>query len=88
MKDDDEQFNSDFVIVERVLDVSDDGDDKYALVKWRSLPYEDATWEKIDIIPSEKIDALKARNTVDSLKMVSSFRLLRSEVFQFYRIFV
>uniref|UniRef100_A0A915AAX0 Chromodomain-helicase-DNA-binding protein 8 n=1 Tax=Parascaris univalens TaxID=6257 RepID=A0A915AAX0_PARUN len=68
-QDDDEQFNSDFVIVERVLDVSDDGEDKYALVKWRSLPYEDATWEKIDIIPSEKIDALKARNTVDSLKI-------------------
>ncbi|VDM29907.1 unnamed protein product [Toxocara canis] len=39
------------------------------MVKWRSLPYEEATWEKIDIVPAEKIDALKARNTVDPLKL-------------------
>ncbi|VDM29302.1 unnamed protein product, partial [Toxocara canis] len=54
-QDDDEQFNSDFVIVERVLDVSEDGEDSYALVKWRSLPYEEATWEKIEIVLAEKI---------------------------------
>jgi chromodomain-helicase-DNA-binding protein 7 len=46
-----EPFNPDYVEVDRVLDCSEHTDDvtgnktKHFLVKWRSLPYEDCTWE-------------------------------------------
>jgi len=48
---DDEPFNPDFVEVDRVLDQSSCIDQvtgetvTHYLVKWRSLPYEDSTWE-------------------------------------------
>ncbi|VDK75980.1 unnamed protein product [Litomosoides sigmodontis] len=68
-QDEDEQFNSDFIIVERVLDVNElDGND-FILVKWKSLPYEEVTWEKIEIIPEDKIEAYKRRNICDPLKV-------------------
>lgn len=68
-QDEDEQFNSDFIIVERVLDVNEmDGND-FVLVKWKSLPYEEVTWEKIEIIPEDKIEAYKRRNICDPLKV-------------------
>lgn len=69
-EDEEEQFNSDFVIVERVLDLTDTEDGSFAYVKWRSLPYEEATWEKSDIIAKEKIDSWRARNAVDPVKLV------------------
>ncbi len=46
-----DHFNPDYVEVDRVLDSSTHTDDntgvvtKHFLVKWRSLPYEDCTWE-------------------------------------------
>ncbi len=46
-----EAFNPEYVEVDRVLDVSEHVDEvtkvktKHFLVKWRSLPYEDCTWE-------------------------------------------
>merc|ERR1712045_907578 len=49
----DEHFNPDYVEVDRVLDASIHTDEdtgvvtKHFLVKWRSLPYEDCTWELI-----------------------------------------
>lgn len=48
---DEEPFNPDYVEVDRVLDSSTHTDEvtnvmtKHYLVKWRSLPYEDCTWE-------------------------------------------
>ncbi|MFN9940771.1 MAG: hypothetical protein ACK56I_14965, partial [bacterium] len=47
-----EPFNPDYVEVDRVLDASEHTDEdtkvttKHYLVKWRSLPYEDSTWEQ------------------------------------------
>eukprot|EP00794_Sanderia_malayensis_P019257 gene19257-21185_t len=53
---DDEPFNPDFVEVDRVLDINMCVDQitgetvTHYLVKWRSLPYEDSTWElKINV---------------------------------------
>ncbi|CAG9535369.1 unnamed protein product [Cercopithifilaria johnstoni] len=68
-QDEDEQFNSDFVIVERVLDANELEGKDFVLVKWKSLPYEEVTWEKIEIIPEDKIEAYKQRNICDSLKV-------------------
>lgn len=55
-----EPFNPDFVEVDRVLDCSKHTDDdgntvKHYLVKWKSLPYEDATWELEEDVDEEKI---------------------------------
>lgn len=68
-QDEDEQFNSDFVIVERVLDANKLEGKDFVLVKWKSLPYEEVTWEKIEIIPEDKVQAYKRRNTCDPLKL-------------------
>ena len=56
--EEDELFNPEYVEVDRVLGVSrfppaEDSDEPeavYYLVKWRQLPYEDATWElEVDV---------------------------------------
>jgi len=45
--DDEEYFNDDYIIVDRVLEETYDETEKeyYALVKWRSLGYDECTWE-------------------------------------------
>ena len=55
---DEDPFNPDYVEVDRVLDASEHKDEvtgvvtKHYLVKWRSLPYEDCTWEvETDVDP-------------------------------------
>jgi chromodomain-helicase-DNA-binding protein 7 len=54
-------FNPDYVEVDRVLDESVHTDDdtgvvtKHYLVKWRSLPYEDCTWEMENDVDPVKI---------------------------------
>ena len=60
--DDGEYFNPDYVECERVLDVSVAPDPEgtyeqltYYLVKWRSLPYEDATWELEPDVDKERV---------------------------------
>ena len=60
--DDGEYFNPDYVECERVLDVSvvpdpDGGEEQvtYYLVKWRGLPYEDATWELEPDVNKERV---------------------------------
>lgn len=62
---DDEPFNPDYVEVERILDMSenqDPGNDtvvKHYLVKWKSLQYEDSTWELEEDIDVDKIKQYK-----------------------------
>lgn len=58
----DEPFNPDFVETDRVLDMSVHEDPvtgkktRHLLVKWKSLPYEDATWEIEDDVEEKKIE--------------------------------
>jgi len=60
--DEDELFNPDYVEVDRVIDmkVTDAATGEETtlyLVKWRSLQYDDCTWELAQDIDTEKIDA-------------------------------
>lgn len=57
---DDEPFNPEYTVVDRVLDVASQTEANgeivtHYLVKWRSLPYEDATWELEEDVDAEKI---------------------------------
>ncbi|CAG5021763.1 unnamed protein product [Parnassius apollo] len=62
---DDEPFNPDYVEVERILDMSENQDPgnntvvKHYLVKWKSLQYEDCTWELEEDIDVDKIQQFK-----------------------------
>ncbi|OWR44909.1 hypothetical protein KGM_214202 [Danaus plexippus plexippus] len=62
---DDEPFNPDYVEVERILDMSEIQDPanntvvKHYLVKWKSLQYEDSTWELEEDIDVDKIKQYK-----------------------------
>lgn len=56
-----EPFNPDYIEVDRILDVSEVIDpftgktNKNYLVKWKSLPYEESTWELEDDIDTQKV---------------------------------
>lgn len=58
----DEQFNPDFVETDRVLDMAEHEDPvtgkktRNFLVKWKSLAYEDSTWELEDDVEEKKIE--------------------------------
>uniref|UniRef100_A0A8C9RMR2 Chromodomain helicase DNA binding protein 8 n=1 Tax=Scleropages formosus TaxID=113540 RepID=A0A8C9RMR2_SCLFO len=60
-----EPFNPDYVEVDRILDEShsvdkDNGEPLvYYLVKWCSLPYEDATWELKEDVDDSKIEEFR-----------------------------
>lgn len=54
-------FNPDFVEVDRILDASEHTDEegnknKHYLVKWKSLAYEDSTWELEEDVDEDKIE--------------------------------
>ncbi|KAJ0181794.1 hypothetical protein K1T71_002516 [Dendrolimus kikuchii] len=67
---DDEPFNPDYVEVERILDMSENQDPandtvvKHYLVKWKSLQYEDSTWELEEDIDVDKIRQYKTFSEV------------------------
>ncbi|KAI6241179.1 Helicase [Aphelenchoides fujianensis] len=62
--DDQEYFNEDFLLVDR----------------WRSLPYEDCTWEAIDIVPQPKLDEFHRRNDkIDPFKAKERARPTEAE---------
>lgn len=72
--DDNDYFNEDYMVVDRVLDehIDDETGEHSAFIKWRSLPYEDCTWEDIEIVPKDKLKEFYKRNdVVDPYKMVS-----------------
>ena len=62
--DEDELFNPEYVEIDRVLGVSrfpppegtDEPEAVYYLIKWRQLPYEDATWELEGDVDKSMID--------------------------------
>uniref|UniRef100_A0A8C2Z609 Chromodomain helicase DNA binding protein 8 n=1 Tax=Cyclopterus lumpus TaxID=8103 RepID=A0A8C2Z609_CYCLU len=70
-----EAFNPDYVEADRILDVShsvdkDNGEPViYYLVKWSSLPYEDATWELKEDVDEGKVEEFsKIQNRQPRLK--------------------
>lgn len=69
---DEEYFNDDYVIVDRVLSdyFDEDENESYAFVKWRSLPYSECTWElSRDTFQSKIKESRKRNNDVDSCKV-------------------
>lgn len=62
---DDEPFNPDYIEVERILDMSENEDPanntvvKHYLVKWKSLQYEESTWELEEDSDVDKIKQYK-----------------------------
>ncbi|KAG7271939.1 hypothetical protein CRUP_007710 [Coryphaenoides rupestris] len=64
-QEEEEAFNPDYVEVDRILDEShsvdkDNGEPLiYYLVKWCSLPYEDATWELKEDVDEGKVEEFK-----------------------------
>ncbi|XP_028176738.1 chromodomain-helicase-DNA-binding protein 7 [Ostrinia furnacalis] len=67
---DDEPFNPDYIEVERILDMSENQDPanntlvKHYLVKWKSMQYEDSTWELEENIDVDKIKQFKIFNEI------------------------
>uniref|UniRef100_A0A336LW14 CSON006412 protein n=1 Tax=Culicoides sonorensis TaxID=179676 RepID=A0A336LW14_CULSO len=64
-----DHFNPDFIEVDRVLDVSEHTDEdgntvKHYLVKWKSLPYEDSTWELEEDVDEIKIEQFYRFNKI------------------------
>uniref|UniRef100_A0A8C7LKY8 Chromodomain helicase DNA binding protein 8 n=1 Tax=Oncorhynchus kisutch TaxID=8019 RepID=A0A8C7LKY8_ONCKI len=61
LQEEEEPFNPDYVEVDRILDESNSVDKDngepvvYYLVKWCSLPYEDATWELREDVDEDKV---------------------------------
>ncbi|KAK6052847.1 protein, SNF2 family, partial [Cooperia oncophora] len=78
--EEEEDFNSDYTVVDRVVDVGT-GDDglEYALVKWKSLAYDEVTWEPIESIPEEKIALWRKRQIIDKAKVKEKPRPKASE---------
>ncbi|XP_072544368.1 chromodomain-helicase-DNA-binding protein 8 [Salminus brasiliensis] len=64
-QEDEEPFNPDYVEVDRILDESNSVDKDngepvvYYLVKWCSLPYEDATWELKEDVDEGKVEEFR-----------------------------
>uniref|UniRef100_A0A673Y650 Chromodomain helicase DNA binding protein 8 n=1 Tax=Salmo trutta TaxID=8032 RepID=A0A673Y650_SALTR len=62
LQEEEEAFNPDYVEVDRILDESNSVDKDngepvvYYLVKWCSLPYEDATWELREDVDEDKVE--------------------------------
>nr|CAD7406195.1 unnamed protein product [Timema poppensis] len=65
----DEPYNPDYVEVDRVLDVAEHTDPntgktiKHYLIKWRSMQYEDSTWELEEDVDPVKIQQFITFNT-------------------------
>ncbi|XP_052332541.1 chromodomain-helicase-DNA-binding protein 8-like isoform X2 [Oncorhynchus keta] len=63
LQEEEEPFNPDYVEVDRILDESNSVDNGelvvYYLVKWCSLPYEDATWELREDVDEVKVEEFR-----------------------------
>ncbi|XP_067933470.1 chromodomain-helicase-DNA-binding protein 8-like [Watersipora subatra] len=79
LMDEDELFNPEYVEIDRVLGVSrfpppegtDEPEAVYYLIKWRQLPYEDATWELEGDVDKSMIDRfLKYANPPENYRRI------------------
>ena len=72
---DEELFNSDYTTVDRILDVFDMADPakpgeflRYYLIKWKTLPYEESSWElSSDVKNQKKIDRFYSFNICEEI---------------------
>lgn len=84
--EEEEPFNPDYVEVERVLDVAvtDDpvtGEEvTHYLVCWRSLAYEDSTWELEQDVDVAKIKAFNRFRSLPSLEERQVFTAVISDI--------
>uniref|UniRef100_A0A0K0FFE1 Chromodomain-helicase-DNA-binding protein 6 (inferred by orthology to a human protein) n=1 Tax=Strongyloides venezuelensis TaxID=75913 RepID=A0A0K0FFE1_STRVS len=65
---DEDLFNPDYIIVERVLDVHELDGEMYYFVKWRQLSYDECTWENSSYVNETVIGEYEKRNTLDPCK--------------------
>jgi len=81
LMEEDEYFNPEYVEVDRVLaesrfpppEDSDEQETVYFLIKWRQLPYEDATWElEADVAKNMVAKYLKHVNPPTNFKVCLS----------------
>nr|CAD2199279.1 unnamed protein product [Meloidogyne enterolobii] len=73
-EDDEDQrdfFNEDYTVVSRVLDETYDKKEhqQYVFVKWKSLPYEECTWELEADVPRQKLLDFRRRSEFDLFKL-------------------
>nr|CAD2185658.1 unnamed protein product [Meloidogyne enterolobii] len=73
-EDDEDQrdfFNEDYTVVSRVLDETYDKKEhqQYVFVKWKSLPYEECTWELEEDVPRQKLLDFRRRSEFDLFKL-------------------
>ena len=61
--------------MDRVIDLTEGEDGvEYGLVKWKSLGYDEVTWEPVDTIPEDKIALFKERQKIDKAKVKDKAR--------------
>ncbi|CEF67400.1 Chromodomain-helicase-DNA-binding protein 6 [Strongyloides ratti] len=65
---DEDIFNPDYIIVERILDAQEVDGINYYFVKWRQLSYDECTWETGDYVNQALIEEYEKRNTLDQCK--------------------
>lgn len=85
-------FNPDYVEVDRVLDMAEHTDPntgksiKHYLVKWRSLQYEDSTWELEEDIDPIKIQLYQKFNKLPPKDKWKVIILLLTQIFATYKL--
>ena len=73
----DEPFNPDYTVAERVLDMATQEEPNgevvtHYLVKWKSLPYEDSTWELKEDIDPKTIQKYHQLQQLDRERLIVS----------------
>ncbi|KAG4093180.1 SNF2 family N-terminal domain-containing protein [Neocallimastix lanati (nom. inval.)] len=71
----DEIFNPNFTKMDRIIDEGELGDKIYYLVKWKSLSYDDCTWEPRELVLDMDPDVLNDYERFRSLKGIEQKKL-------------
>jgi len=71
----DEIFNPNFTKIDRIIDEGELGDKIYYLVKWKSLSYDDCTWEPRELVLDTDPEVLKEYEQFRSLKGIEMKKL-------------
>ncbi|ORY07424.1 hypothetical protein LY90DRAFT_207702 [Neocallimastix californiae] len=71
----DEIFNPNFTKMDRIIDEGELGDKIYYLVKWKSLSYDDCTWEPRELVLDLDPDVLNDYERFRSLKGIEQKKL-------------